>query len=192
MTQNLNDWIDQEIASRPLTALVFYRGKWCPFCQATVREMNGAFLKNLQAAGGVLYGVTSESQSGVDQAVQDWGLDYKVLSDVENTLAKRFDIAISPKEMPGEYPNDMAQPGIVILDQSGKVLVHWAIAPKEENGFGALGRPTPDVIWAALESARNGAGPVSFDGPTVDPQFLKEKCPTAYEAFDAWMKANAS
>jgi hypothetical protein len=26
-------WLGDQIALRPLTALVFFRGKWCPFCQ---------------------------------------------------------------------------------------------------------------------------------------------------------------
>ena len=146
MSTDLNPWLDTEIASRPFTALVFYRGKWCPFCQGQLREMNGKFLDDIRALGGELYGVTAQSQAGVDEATAEWELDYKVVSDTENVFAKRFDIAVSEKEMPGEYANGMAQPGIVILDQGGKVLVHWASDPQEANGFGALDRPTPAVI----------------------------------------------
>ncbi|MEM6942237.1 MAG: redoxin domain-containing protein [Pseudomonadota bacterium] len=191
MTMNISDWFDAETASRPYTALIFYRGKWCPFCEGQIRELNGTFLKDLRAQGGELFGVTSQSQEGVDQASKQWGLDYKLVSDFENVLAKRFDISITPKDIPGEYPNDMAQPGVVIVDQTGKVLVHWAIDPQETNGFGALGRPTPEVIWAAFTAARNGSDMVTFEGPTVDPAFLQAKYPAAFEAFEAWMKANA-
>ncbi|WP_189799559.1 redoxin domain-containing protein [Tateyamaria sp. syn59] len=191
MNTNISEWFEADIASRPYTALIFYRGKWCPFCEGQIRELNGRFLKDLRALGGELYAVTSQSQEGVDQAAQDWALDYKIVSDVQNTLAQRFDIAVSPKEMPGEYPNGMVQPGVVILDRTGAVLVQWAIDPQEINGFGALGRPTPEVIWAAFTAARNGSDAVTFDGPTVDPAFLQAKYPAAYEAFDAWMKANA-
>ena len=192
MSTDLTSWLDAEIASRPYTALVFYRGKWCPFCQGQLREMNGTFLADLRALGGELYGVTAQAQAGVEEAMAEWGLDYKVISDVENVFAKRFDIAVSEKEMPGEYANGMAQPGVVILDQTGKVLVHWAIDPHHANGFGALDRPTPDVIWGAFEAARAGDAEITFDGPTVDPAFLQAKYPDAYAAFDAWMKANAA
>lgn len=191
MSTDLTSWLDTKIASRPFTALVFYRGKWCPFCQGQLREMNGKFLADIRALGGELVGVTSQSQAGVDEAVAEWELDYKVVSDTANVLAKRFDIVVSENVKYDGYPNGMAQPGVVILDQAGKVLVHWAIDPQEANGFGALDRPTPDVIWGAFEAARAGNAEITFDGPTVDPAFLQAKYPAAYEAFDAWMKANA-
>ena len=191
MSTDLQSWLETEIASRPFTALVFYRGKWCPFCQGQLREMNGKFLADLRALGGELYGVTAQTQAGVDEAVAEWELDYKVISDAENVLAKRFGIAISEKEMPGEYAYGMAQPGVVIIDQTGKALVQWAIDPQESNGFGALDRPPPNVIWGAFEAARAGNAEITFDGPTVDPTFLQAKYPAAYAAFDAWMKANA-
>ena len=192
MNTDIGEWFEAEVASRPYTALIFYRGKWCPFCEGQIRELNGDFLRELRALGGELYGITSQSQDGVDLATKEWDLTYRIVSDVQNILAQRFGIAITPKNLPGEYPNGMAQPGVVILDQTGRVLVRWAVDPNETNGHGALGRPTPEVIWGAFTAARKGSDQVTLDGPTVDPAFLKAKYPAAYRAFDAWMKANAS
>lgn len=192
---NLNTWLDAEIEKRPLTALVFFRGHWCPFCEGYLSELNGDFLRDLRAAGGELFAVTAQSQAGADAAKSDWALDYDVLSDQALTLANRFNIATTPKaqtplaEIEGEYPNGMSQPGVVILDQAGKALVHWAVNPNEMNGGGALDRPLPPVLWAALKSARNGEGPVSLEGPRLDPAWLKDNYPDAYKVFEAFMAA---
>jgi hypothetical protein len=42
------------------------------------------------------------------------------------------------------------------------------------NRDGALDRPLPPVLWAALQSALNGDGPVSLEGPRLDPTWLKD------------------
>lgn len=188
---NPNAWLDAEIESRPLTALVFFRGNWCPFCQGYLRELDGTFLSDLRAAGGELIAITAQSAGGAESARRDWGLNFPTRSDPSNTLARRFGISITPKEMTplagveGEYPDGMAQPGVVILDQTGTTLVHWAIDPNEMNLGGALDRPLPSVLWAALRSAQNGEGPVSLEGPRLDPAWLRANYPDAYAVFEA-------
>lgn len=192
-----NAWLNEEIKSRPLTALVFFRGNWCPFCQGYLKELNGDFLTDLRKAGGELIGVTAQSASGANAAHADWELDFPVRSDPNNALANRFDIAITAKEktplakVPGEYPNGMAQPGVVILNQAGETLVHWAINPSEMNGGGALDRPLPPVLWAALQSALSGEGSVSLEGPRLDPAWLQANYPDAYKVFEAFLDAQA-
>lgn len=191
--ENPNSWIDAEIKSRPLTALVFFRGNWCPFCQGYLRELSGAFLTDLRADGGELIGITAQSESGAQKAHADWGLAFPVHSDPTNALADRFGIAITPREKtplaksPDEYPNGMAQPGVVILDQSGRTLVQWAINPGKSNHNGATDRPLPSVIWAALQSALKGDGTVTLEGPRLDPAWLKANYPDAYAVLEAMM-----
>lgn len=186
------EWLDKEVRRRPLTALVFFRGEWCPWCQAYLRELGGQFLLDLRAAGGELFGVTAQSAEGADRAKSGWKLDYEIVSDPSVALARRFDIAVTPKaqtplaEVEGEYPHGMSQPGVVVLDQTGAVLVHWAIDPSEMNGGGALDRPLPPVLWAALQAARQGL-PVSLEGPRLDPPWLKANYPDAFAIFEAWM-----
>ena len=195
---DLSLWLDDQIASRPLTALVFFRGSWCPFCQGYLKELNSDFLRDLRAAGGEMIAVTAQSLAGAEAAKTDWALDYDAVSDASLALANRFDIAITPKAqtplagVEDEYPNGMSQPGVVILDQTGKVLVRWAINPSEMNGGGALDRPLPPVLWAALQSALNGDGPVSLDGPRLDPTWLKDNYPDAYKIFEAFMAAQTA
>jgi peroxiredoxin len=191
-------WLDDQVASRQLTALVFFRGNWCPFCQGYLKELNGDFLRDLRAAGGEMIAVTAQSLAGAEAAKTDWALNYDAVSDPSLALANRFDMAITPKAqtplagVEGEYPNGMSQPGVVILDKTGKELVRWAINPSEMNGGGALDRPLPHVLWAALQSALNGDGPVSLEGPRLDPTWLKDNYPDAYKVFEAFMAAQTA
>jgi peroxiredoxin len=185
-------WLDAQLSSRPLTALVFFRGDWCPWCQGYLRELNGPFLRDLRATGGELIGVTAQSEAGARNAHSAWGLNYPVVSDPSLALATRFGIAITPKAhtplagVDGEYPHGMSQPGVVIVDDTGKILVRWAIDPSEMNGGGALDRPLPPVLWSALKAALAGE-PVRFAGPRLDPAWLKVNYPDAYAIFEAWM-----
>jgi peroxiredoxin len=196
--KNPGAWLEAEIKSRRLTALVFFRGNWCPFCQGYLRELGGTFLSDLRAEGGDLIGITSQSEDGAQKAHQDWGLSFPTHSEPSNTLASRFGIAITPKEntplakSPDEYPHGMAQPGVVIVDQNGQPLVQWAIKPGKANHNGATDRPLPSVIWAALQSVLNGDGNVTLEGPRLDPAWLKANYPDAYAVLEAMMAGRSS
>ena len=52
-------------------------------------------------------------------------------------------------------------------------------------------QPATNLRSQSDASLRNWIDTIGSDGPMVDPAFLKERYPAAYEAFDAWMKANA-
>jgi peroxiredoxin len=192
---DISQWADEQISSRSITALVFFRGNWCPFCQGYMKELGGEFLENLRAINGDLIAITAQAESGAHAAKVDWQLGYEVVSDPSLELAKRYGIAITPKDEaphPEEYETGVSQPGVIILDKAGKVLVSWAIDPAESNGHGALDRPLPPVLWAALQSALNGSDTVSLEGPRLDPEWLQANYPDAYKIFEEWMASQTS
>ena len=151
---------DLAVSDHDLTVLAFFRGEWCPFCQAYLRELDGTFRERVVAAGGRLVGVTSQSVEAAQEARENWGLHYDVVSDPSTELAQSFQIDITPKaatplaDHPTEYPNGMSQAGMVVLDRDGAVLYRWAVNPTAANFFGASDRPLPDDVWAAIEAAR--------------------------------------
>jgi len=151
---------DLAVSDHDLTVLAFFRGEWCPFCQAYLRELDGTFRDRVIAAGGRLVGVTSQSVEAAQAARENWGLHYDVISDTSTELAQSFQIDITPKaatplaDHPTEYPNGMSQSGMVVLDRDGAVLYRWAVNPTAANFFGASDRPLPDDVWAAIEAAR--------------------------------------
>lgn len=182
-----------QAADRDLTVLVFYRGHWCPFCQSYLRELNGDFRTKVEAAGGRLIGITSQSTELANEAKQDWGLDYDVVSDPSNALATQFGINITAKadtpmaDHPTEYPNGMSQTGVIVLNKAGDVVYKWAVDPTEVNLHGASDRPLPDDVWAAIVADRDGTDAGEGSGRRLDPQFLADNYPEQFAAFEAWV-----
>ena len=185
--------IVETFSEYPLNVLVFYRGDWCPFCQSYLRELNGEFRSQVEAAGGRIIAITSQSAEAADQTRRDWGLGYGVVSDPTTALAQQFGINVTPKEEtplaehPTEYPNGMTQTGVIVLDQAGEVIYNWAIDPTETNLHGASDRPLPAEVWNAIEAKRSGSTPAPTDGRRLDPQFLADNYPEQHAAFEAWV-----
>ncbi len=125
------------------TIKVFFRGDWCPWYNAYLRDFN-PHLDTNKEMGGTLVGVTSQAGN---QSVTNNNLNFEVLVDEANVEAKKYDIFITLKEetplrdVETAYPNGMVQPDVVIKDADGKVLYRWAIAPSEMNLGGASDRP---------------------------------------------------
>lgn len=186
-------WLAEQTAQRPLTVLVFFRGDWCPFCQAYLKEMNGAFVEKVRAAGGELVAVTSQSESAADGAKEAWGLSYPVVSDPRNVLARARGAAITPKsetalaDHPSEYPEGMAQPAVIALDGEGEVLFRWAIDPSEANLGGASDRPLPMDVWRVIEAALSGEERALEGEQVLDPSFLAAHYPEQHATFQAWV-----
>jgi hypothetical protein len=59
--------------------------------------------------------------------------------DPTNELAKYLKVNITDKkdtyfkDHPSWYPHGLAQPALIVVDQQGRTLFHWAIVPAEMN-----------------------------------------------------------
>ena len=142
----------------PFSVKVFFRGDWCPWCNAYLRDFNEA-LSEIQEQGGIVIGITSQAGN---QSRKNNGLNFDIVVDEENLEAKKHGIFITPKEesplkdVNGIYPNGMVQPGVVVEDADGKVLYKWAIVPSEMNLGGASDRPLVSDIVGALGQITTG------------------------------------
>ena len=82
----------------------------------------------------------------------------------------------------------MAQPGVVIEDESGHVLYHWAIVPSEMNMGGASDRPlVADIIGALDYILTNTSKPEAF--LTTDMAYLQENHPQAHQMVQAYINS---
>lgn len=66
-----------------------YRGSWCPFCSIELASHN-ARVSDYAALNTELFAVTPTLQSGNAATVKSFGLNYRVLSDVNNEVAKEY------------------------------------------------------------------------------------------------------
>jgi peroxiredoxin len=76
------------LASGPLVIL-FLRGRWCPFCVATVEAWNEA-LPQVRAAGAALVGISPQTVHQSYLMHNQHKLRFPLLSDAGNTVARHF------------------------------------------------------------------------------------------------------
>lgn len=65
--------------------IVFDRGAWCPYCTLVLREL-ATLAPAIQAAGATVVAVTPEVSGGAARIKAECGIDFDVLSDVDNVL----------------------------------------------------------------------------------------------------------
>lgn len=120
-----------------------------------------------------IFAVTAQSQAEADQAVQQWGLNFKAWSDPQHKLRNYLseegliDIVISGGENATDsgfykvhpkiklYKWGVAQPGVLCVNSEKKVLYSWAINPSIMNIGGASDRPVPADIWTVVQAKMN-------------------------------------
>mmetsp|Transcript_11218 Transcript_11218/g.14939 ORF Transcript_11218/g.14939 Transcript_11218/m.14939 type:complete len:159 (+) Transcript_11218:152-628(+) len=103
--------------------------------------------------GGQVVGVCSQPEDIVAQTKKDWQIDFEILSDPENEVAKHFNVAISSRP---RYPNGMAQPSVISQRSSGEELYNWRINPSLMNMGGAKDRPKVSDIWRIIQGKLTG------------------------------------
>ena len=105
-TLNSNDAAGYRIKASELWAMgplvvVFYRGGWCPYCNAHLLEMQHA-LRAIHAQGGQLVAISPETaEQGLATQARN-KLTFPVLSDKGNAVARQFGIVyrVSEPEIP--------------------------------------------------------------------------------------------
>jgi len=189
-------WLEQQIASRDLTVLVFFRGAWCPWCQGYLKDLDRDVLDAIRARGGELIAVTAQDLEGARTAKRDWLLRYPVVSDPSLGLATRYGVAVTPRDQtplagdPNAYPHGMSQPALVAVSRGAGVVYSWAIDPATMNLGGASDRPIPRDAWTAIEAALDGRpGPETV--ATTDLEYMRERHPKLHAGIEAWLASQA-
>ena len=74
--------------------LTWYRGGWCPYCNLTLRHLQGT-LPGFKAEGASLLALTPELPDKSLSTVQKHELAFEVLSDVGNKIARQYGIVFT-------------------------------------------------------------------------------------------------
>ncbi|WP_444943945.1 peroxiredoxin family protein [Microbulbifer sp. ZKSA006] len=169
---------------------VFFRGDWCPWCNAYLRDFDSNIDK-IHQLGGEVIGITSQAGN---QSKKNNNLRFDITVDNENVEARKYGIVITPQnEVPypdgiDAYSHGMVQPGVVIEDTSGNILYRWAINPNEMNLGGAKDRPLVSDIVDDLENILVGASKGSKTAfKTTDMDYLKNEHPVEYKQIQAYL-----
>ncbi|WP_336891493.1 peroxiredoxin-like family protein [Flavicella sp.] len=71
--------------------LVWYRGGWCPYCNLTLHQLQEE-LPNFIANGASLIAISPELPDNSVTTSQKNNLEFEVLSDIGNTIAKKYGV----------------------------------------------------------------------------------------------------
>lgn len=167
---------DALLAQGPLV-VCFFRGGWCPFCNATLAAMQ-EIQPELEAVGARLVAITPDTAGHVHATKQTLGLDYELLSDVDSAVGLRFGLVyrasdeywrallsfgIDLEQRHGDELHFLPMPAVFVTDAGG--LLHYAHASGDVTD-----RTEPAAIAALLYSLRRADGQAPDDaGGRGDP-----------------------
>ncbi len=149
--------------------------------------MKSGVLDAVRAAGGELFGMTSEPQSLASEAEEAWEIGFPCVGDphheIRDQLQERGLVEVFANEDYGHlgtrawasHPKGYFQPAVLALAQDERVLYRWRCRPMYRNMSGAGQRPTPTYTWARIQSCLPEGSPE----PELDenPEFARRDLP---------------
>jgi peroxiredoxin len=120
-------------------AITFHRGHWCPYCRINTKALAEVQARIL-ADGASIVAITPERESFGALLKKDAGLDYPVLSDIDNGYALSIGLAISVgdeveglmrkggRDLPDYQGNDafiLPIPATFVVGQDGQVAARF-------------------------------------------------------------------
>lgn len=93
--------------------VTFYRGGWCPYCNLQLKAYQEA-LPEIAALGAQIIAISPQLPDGSLSVAEKNGLEFEVLSDVGNSVARSFGLVYRlPEELQAALKsNNKALPGI--------------------------------------------------------------------------------
>lgn len=122
----------KEYLKKGKVILTWYRGGWCPYCNLTLHQLQQE-LPNFKANGANLIALTPELPDKSLSTAEKHNLEFEVLSDVGNKVAKEYGIVFKLTEevaklysfglenYNGDDSNELPLAAAYIIDESGKI-----------------------------------------------------------------------
>jgi len=129
-----------EIAE-PWVLLVFYRGYWCPHCNADLRALQN-HLGDFTGRGVQIIAVSTDPIAVTRKHSQDQGYAFTFLSDMNAEVSREYALL---REGEGLRRHDVARPAQFLIDSNG--IVRWVSATDDHSGD----RLRPDELFQALD-----------------------------------------
>ncbi len=150
----------RELLAKGTLVLTFYRGTWCPFCNADLQALQ-AELPAIEAAGGTLAAISPQTAANSRKALRDSRLTFPILTDRGNEVAAAFGLRFRmPDDLIAVYKgfgNDLAavngepswtlpMPARYVIGADGRIL-HAEVSPDYTR------RPEPSTLLPVLRQA---------------------------------------
>lgn len=120
------------IGEKP-TILLFYRGGWCPFCNAQLAEVQ-TIENQIIELGYQIVAISPDSPENLKISGEQHKLTYSLYADSDGTLIKAIGIAFKAPEKYGFMLNEksgglndgfLPVPTVFVVDTTGKILFEY-------------------------------------------------------------------
>jgi peroxiredoxin len=153
-----------DLCKKGSVVLIFYRGKWCPHCNATIAAMSRA-IDSIQSKGATLVAISPMLPDGTQYLASKRSLQFPVCSDVGNVVARKYKLTFEVipdarasflnwgEDVPSHNGDDSWEiplPATYIVDTNGDVV--WSFVDNDPSV-----RASPDEIVAAIPSSEVAA-----------------------------------
>ena len=119
------------VSSKTLTdkpaIIIFYRGNWCPFCMAQLKELAESY-KEISKLGVRIAMISPQPHENTVQIAKKYRIDlsFEFLTDEDNAAAKQLGID-QPNGLPMGlqvlgYDSDTVMPTVIITDKNGRII----------------------------------------------------------------------
>ena len=132
-------------------------------------------VEEISAAGGAVFGITSEPHSLAGEAEEAWQLGFPIIGDphheIRDELSAKGWLDIYFNEDYGHlrerewasHPKGYFQPAVLAVSNSKQVLYRWRCVPKYSNMSGAGARPEARYTWTKIQQQRMETSDASMD-----------------------------
>lgn len=110
--------LNAAVAAKP-TILIFYRGGWCPYCNAHLHELQQS-VASLQAMSYQLLAVSTDTPEALRRTMVSNKFDYQLLSDSKVEVAAKFGLRY---KVTSDYLEHVKGLGADLTAQNGGYLV---------------------------------------------------------------------
>ncbi len=133
LNPNNQEIILKDIIKEKPTVIMFYRGGWCPYCNAHLAELQGID-KAISEAGYNLVAISPDVPANISTTENEKDIEYELYSDEKGELIKTMGIAyVAPdhyKNMLFEKSNGintgfLPVPSVFVVDQKGTILFEY-------------------------------------------------------------------
>ncbi|MEO1263288.1 MAG: peroxiredoxin-like family protein [Bacteroidota bacterium] len=165
VNQNGEEVSSESLLSQGFLVLTFYRGVWCPYCNADLANLK-KYVPEIEEQGATLLGISPELPQFLKKISAMQKLNFDILHDEKNTLAELFGLKFFyPADLKELYRdkfninlevqqgNDewaLPMPARFVIDQTG--IIRYA-----ESKADYRNRPNPDELMEVLKSIKSKA-----------------------------------
>ncbi|NRB49150.1 MAG: AhpC/TSA family protein [Saprospiraceae bacterium] len=162
INQNGDTISSEPLRSDKMLVLTFYRGVWCPYCNADLANLK-KYVPEIEELGATLLGISPEQPQFLKKIIAMQKLNFDILHDDRNSLAAQFGLKFY-------YPNDLKDlykdkfninlevqqgndewalpmPARFIIDQQG--IIRYAESKPDYRN-----RPNPDELMEVLKGLK--------------------------------------